>query len=110
MILKRCARDTVSLVTTCQLPRGFRLIVHGAEKRVGMGDEISSKNGVTFQIRLPMRTECVLLKDGKPVRTWKRHDLCTYITTEPGVYRVEVYIQYLGRRRYWILSNPVYVR
>ena len=90
--------------------RGFRLIVHGADKSAGMGDEISSKNGVTFQVRLPQRTECVLFKDGKPVRTWKHHDMGTYITTEPGVYRVEAYIQYLGRRRHWILSNPVYVR
>ncbi len=90
--------------------RGFRLIVHGADKCVGMGDEIPSKNGVTFQIRLPMRTECVLLKDGKPVRTWKHHDLCTYITTEPGVYRIEAYVHYLGQRRNWIITNPVYVR
>jgi hypothetical protein len=74
-----------------------------------MGDELSSKGGVTFQIRLPMVAECILLKDGEPVRTWHKHDMCTYITTEPGVYRVEVYIQYLGRRRGWIYSNPVYV-
>jgi hypothetical protein len=54
--------------------------------------------------------ECILLKNGEPVRTWHKHDLCTYITNEPGVYRVEVYIQYLGRRRGWIYSNPVYVK
>jgi len=75
-----------------------------------MGDELSSTGGVTFQIRLPIMAECILLKDGEPMRTWHKHDLCTYITTEPGVYRVEVYINYLGRRRGWIFSNPVYVR
>jgi hypothetical protein len=74
-----------------------------------MGDELSCKGGVTFQIRLPRRTECVLLKDGKPVRTWRQHELCTYNTTQAGVYRVEVYIDYLGRKRGWIYSNPVYV-
>jgi hypothetical protein len=74
-----------------------------------MGDDLTNRGGVTFQIHLPMRTECVLLKDGKPLRTWQKHELCTYITTEPGVYRVEVYIRYLGMRRGWIFSNPVYV-
>lgn len=90
--------------------RGFRFTGRGLEQTAEMGDELSSKGGITFQIRLPMITECSLLKDGKPVRTWHKHDLCTYITTEPGVYRVEAYIQYLGRRRGWIFSNPIYVR
>jgi hypothetical protein len=89
--------------------RGFNFIARGLESTAQMGDDLNCKGGVTFQIRLPMITECVLLKDGKPVRTWHKHDLCTYITTEPGIYRVEVYIQYLGRRRGWIFSNPVYV-
>ena len=90
--------------------RGFSFTAHGLQRTVLMGDEIDSKGGVTLTIRLPIRTECILLKDGKPLRVWHNHDLCTYITTEPGVYRVEAYIHYLGRRRGWIFSNPVYVR
>jgi hypothetical protein len=90
--------------------RGFGFLACGLESNAQMGDGLNSKGGVTFQIRLPMRTECVLLKDGKPVRTWRKHELCTYISTEPGIYRVEVYIHYLGMRRGWIFSNPVYVK
>jgi hypothetical protein len=90
--------------------RGFSLTAQGMQQTVLMGDELDSQGGVTIKIRLPRRAECVLLKDGKPVRTWHNHDLGTYSTTEPGVYRVEVYINYLGRRRGWIYSNPVYVR
>ena len=90
--------------------RGFRFTACGMEHSAEMGDELSCKGGVTFQIRLPMIAECILIKDGKPVRTWHKHELCTYIATEPGVYRVEVYIQYLGRRRGWIFSNPIYIR
>ncbi|MHB1120566.1 MAG: hypothetical protein ACYC11_10945, partial [Bellilinea sp.] len=33
-----------------------------------------------------------------------------YITKEPGVYRVESYIRYLGKLRGWIFSNPIYLR
>jgi hypothetical protein len=90
--------------------RGFHLTAHAMNQTATMGDEVSVKGGVTFQIRLPQRTECCLLKDGKPVKTWTNRDLCTYNATQPGVYRVEVYIYYLGRRRGWIYSNPVYVR
>lgn len=90
--------------------RGFTFTVQGMQQTALMGDELASKGGVTIQIHLPRRTECVLLKDGKAVRTWRNHDMCTFISTEPGVYRVEVFINYLGRRRGWIYSNPVYVR
>jgi hypothetical protein len=89
--------------------RGFTFTARGFEASALMGDELGSKGGVTIQIRLPRIAECTLLKNGKPVRTWHKHDLCTYITTEPGVYRVEVHIDYLGRRRGWIYSNPIYV-
>jgi hypothetical protein len=90
--------------------RGFRFSAHGMEQTALMGDEIGSKNGVTFQIKLPLRCECNLLKDGKIVKTWRKSEAFTYTATEPGVYRVEVYIQYLGKRRGWIFSNPIYVR
>ncbi len=89
--------------------RGFRFTARGFDASAQMGDELSSKGGITFQIRLPMVAECILLKNGEPVRTWRKHDLCTYIATEPGVYRVEVFINYMGRRRGWIYSNPIYI-
>jgi hypothetical protein len=90
--------------------RGFRFIAHGREQTAQMGDEISPAGGITFQIRLPLRTECRLLKDGKVFKTWKKSENCTHITTEPGVYRVEVYIEFAGHPRGWIFSNPIYVR
>jgi hypothetical protein len=90
--------------------RGFRFTAQGMEASAEMGDELSVRGGVTIQIRLPRVTECVLLKDGAPLRTWQKHDLCTYIATQPGVYRVEAHINYLGMRRGWIFSNPIYIK
>ena len=74
-----------------------------------MGDDLSIESGVTLQIRLPFPTECRLIKDGQPLKTWKDKEIITHIITQPGVYRVEVYINYLGRRRGWIFSNPIYI-
>ncbi len=90
--------------------RGFRFTAQGKDGMVGMGDEIACNTGVTLQIRLPRRTECRLFKDGKPAKSWRQRDTCTFITSEPGVYRVEVYVHYMGSRRGWIYSNPIYVR
>ena len=90
--------------------RGFRFLAHGKERTAQMGEEISARHGITFQIRLPLRTECQLLKDGRVIKTWTKRETCTYISAEAGVYRVEAYIHYKGLRRGWIFSNPIYVR
>jgi len=57
--------------------RGFRFIGQGKESTAQMGDEIAAKNGVTLQIRLPFRTECRLLKNGKPIKSWRGQENCT---------------------------------
>lgn len=90
--------------------RGFRFTAQGQKGSAGMGDEISLGDGVTLQIRLPQPTECRLVHNGQVLKTWRNHPTCTYIANAPGAYRVEAYIPYLGRRRGWIFSNPIYVR
>jgi PHP domain len=90
--------------------RGFRFSAQGKDSTAWMGEEISSRNGVTLQIRLPLPTECRLVRDGKVIKSWQNRETCTHITTEPGAYRVEAYIEYKGRRRGWIFSNPIYVK
>ena len=90
--------------------RGFRFLGQGRESVAQMGDDIRAQNGVTLQIHLPARADCRLLKNGKPIKAWRGQENCTHITSDPGVYRAEAYIQYLGSRRTWIISNPIYVR
>ena len=90
--------------------RGFRFNAKGREQSAIMGDEISVKGGVTLQARLPRAADIHLLKDGKVIGTWKESYAYTHIATEPGVYRIEAYRNYLGSKRGWIFSNPIYVR
>jgi len=87
---------------------GFRFTVSNDQGQFIMGDKVSVKRGLTFQIRLPQRTICRLLKDGKLVKEWQDREVCTYLTTEPGAYRVESFIAYKGKLRGWIFSNPIY--
>jgi hypothetical protein len=90
--------------------RGFTFRAKGLERSAIMGDEIPAKGGVTLQVRLPSPAEIRLLKNGEVIGTWKRTQISTHITNEPGVYRVEAHRYYLGRKRGWIFSNPIYVR
>lgn len=89
--------------------RGFRFNAHGREQTVGMGDSINLDSGVTFQIRLPLKTECRLIKDGIAIKIWHNREIYTFIANQPGVYRVEVYLNFLGKKRSWIISNPIYI-
>jgi hypothetical protein len=76
-----------------------------------MGGELPGKNGVTLQAKLPSNAvELRLIKDGVTIQTLKNQSACTHITTEPGVYRIEAFHNYLGKKRGWIYSNPIYIR
>jgi len=90
--------------------RGFRFTAQGRDATAQMGDEIDLGSGVTLQIRMPLVTECRLIKDGSVLRTWRDRDICSHVANQPGVYRVECSIEYAGRMRGWIYSNPIHVR
>ena len=90
--------------------RGFVFKAKGRETSAIMGEEISVKGGVTLQAHLPKPAEIRLLKDGKVVGIWKNSHACVHSASEPGVYRVEAWKSYLGIKRGWVFSNPIYVR
>jgi len=90
--------------------RGFRFTAQGKDQIAWMGDEILLNHGVTFQIRLPLRTDCRLIRNGIVIKKWQDSEICTYIANQSGAYRVECTLPFLGRQRGWIFSNPIYVR
>jgi hypothetical protein len=75
-----------------------------------MGDEITGALGVTMQVSVPAKAELRLVRHGKVVSQKDADSHLTYITNEPGAYRLEAYISYKGEKRGWIFSNPIYVR
>ena len=75
-----------------------------------MGDDIQLGAGVTLEIRLPLKTECKLIRNGDVIKIWQGNETCSYQAKQPGVYRVEGYIRYKGLKRGWIFSNPIYIR
>lgn len=89
---------------------GFRFHAQGKECTVGMGEEIALYGSVTLQARLPQKCECRLIRNGEIIKSWHDRDICAYIANQPGVYRIECYLPYLGKPRGWIFSNPIFIR
>ena len=89
---------------------GFRFKAKSLEHSAIMGDEIPVKGGVTLHTHLPTKADITIRKDGVPLGTWRNQQTLTYNVSEPGAYRVEVKRSYLGKKRGWIYSNPIYVR
>jgi len=90
--------------------RGFRFTAQGVQGTALMGDHMRiNGSSVTLQVRLPVRAHCRLLRNGKVIYKWKNRESFAHITNQPGVYRLEASLPYLGRRRNWIYSNPIYL-
>jgi hypothetical protein len=89
--------------------RGFRLWAEASEgRRAEMGDEADAGEWV-LRVQTPRPARLKLLRDGEGVAE-VAGDSLEHWTDEPGVYRVEAYLQAHGRERTWVLSNPIYLR
>ncbi|MCI0579375.1 MAG: CehA/McbA family metallohydrolase [Chloroflexi bacterium] len=88
--------------------KGFRFTGQSLTKGV-MGDEIKLDVGATLQVRTPAPCHIRLIWQGKVVAEIQNDTNLTHIPVEPGAYRVECTIPYLGRERSWIYSNPIYL-
>ncbi len=89
--------------------RGFRFSAHGKSTNAIMGDEIPLTGSITLQAKLPSIADIRLIKDGICVKQ-VRGEALTFITEEPGTFRIEAYRRFLGLTRGWIFSNPIYIR
>jgi hypothetical protein len=78
--------------------RGFRF--------EGMGSTVSAP----FRLRAHVPRPATLRLFGSGRLLLERHGVSLdFVAEEPGPYRVEAHLPAYGRRRTWIISNPVYV-
>ena len=93
-------------------PTGFRYYVadeNGAPAKI-LGDEIEPRSGARLVAELPLPARVRLLRDGVEVAATERASRFEHPADQPGVYRVEAWIEIGGELRPWIYSNPIYIR
>lgn len=88
---------------------GFDFWAECGASRYEMGRSFSIANGLKLCARTPLPVHWKLMRQGQIV---KESDGRTFATgvAEPGVYRVEAWLDVAGEAMIWILSNPIYVR
>ena len=94
------------------LPRptqGFRFFASAGNGRVEMGESGKLEHEQHLIIDLPAPAECRLIRNGELLDSRKVSQGYSWAVTQPGVYRVECYRRYLGRKRGWIFSNPIWI-
>jgi hypothetical protein len=87
---------------------GFAFWARSGGDEATMGEAVALENTLEVRIRLPAPARLRLLRDGQVV-TESSGDRMTLMSHLPGVYRIEAYRRYAGRKRGWIFSNPIYV-
>lgn len=88
--------------------KGFRFSGQGQSRGI-MGDQVKMASGATLQVKTPSKCHIRLIRNGEIVAKCHDDTNLTHIPTDPGAYRVECKINYLGKERGWIYSNPIYL-
>ena len=91
-------------------PTGFRFYVPGEDgPALIMGDEAKLDEPQKLIAEAPLKSSMRLLKNGKVIKEKKTKKL-EFTAKDPGVYRVEAWLEVDGEDRIWIYSNPIYLR
>jgi hypothetical protein len=88
---------------------GFDYAAEAGKHRFEMGSRPALENGLSLRGRAPLPGRWKLMRNGKCVTESTGREL-SHALTQPGNYRVEVWLSIAGEDRIWILSNPIYVR
>lgn len=84
----------------------------GAENKI-QGDEIALAQGIKLKASAPQNVRFVIFRNGAKVAEEGGNSEISFDAKEAGTYRVEVYLDALGRnfdKTPWIISNPIYVK
>jgi len=88
---------------------GFRFSAQGYNFTTVVGGTMRLRHGVTLQVGIPQVGIIRLIRNGELYQEVTDNTYKSFIINQPGIYRVEAYIDYKGKQRGWIFSNPIYI-
>lgn len=74
-----------------------------------MGSEVPCKAGLQLHAQSPYAGRFRLIRDGAEVSSSQGSEF-SYVAHDPGVYRLEIWLDLAGEERPWVLANPIYIR
>ncbi len=89
---------------------GFEFFATSPDGTVAdMGSEVPAGRWM-LSVSLPRPGHVRLIRNGAPISEREAAAAYEWAVDEPGVYRVEARLSHRGRRRLWLVSNPIYAR
>jgi hypothetical protein len=88
---------------------GFRFCVEYGSEHIQIGETHPYAKRMALSVHIPFKAECHIIKDGIIFRKLKGEKEIRIKIDSPGIYRIECYKYFLGRKRGWIFSNPIYL-
>lgn len=88
---------------------GFDFVANANGQRSPMGSRVPLADGLKLEAVAPLPVRWRLIHDGKEIKTYHDREMRVAVG-QPGVYRVEAWLDVAGEPMIWIISNPVYVR
>ena len=90
-------------------PTGFVYRADRGAESWPIGGEVPFAAGLHLRAETPLEGRFKLVRNGEVVLE-KSGPLLDFPVDQPGIYRVEVWLNLAGEERPWILTNPIYVR
>ncbi len=87
---------------------GFDLAAVTATGRHEMGSRVTLSDDLRLVGQSPLAARWKLIHSGK-IHSESSGSTLDIRVTEPGIYRVELWLDVAGEERPWVLSNPIYV-
>ncbi len=87
---------------------GFDFAAVTGDKRQEMGSRLMLAPDLRLVGQSPLPAHWKLIKSGKLYAEFSGPNLDVRLT-EPGIYRVELWLDVVGEERPWVLSNPIYI-
>lgn len=90
-------------------PTGFVFRADRGDEGWTIGDEVPAAGELRLRAAAPLAGKIKLIRNGEVIAENEGSTLEKTVS-EPGVYRVEVWLTLAGEPRPWILTSPIYVR
>lgn len=90
-------------------PTGFAFLAEDSEKRIAMGSGTTWNSSLKLRVEAPLPARVRVFRDGEVIAEEFGKEI-SFPVPDPGIYRVECWLDVAGEKKPWILSNPIYAR